>query len=572
MGELKEAVIRLKAEEGSAITSSQPITDDFTAVMAVQDVLQKLPYEAVMSINLDTQLRPISYSIISMGDNRTSLAPVDNVMKSALLANASSFILMHNHPSGSLQPSDDDCITTVRFAQAGQMMNIPMTDHIIVSPYSEAYYSFKANYRELIDLPKKFISIDPQQYALTRAVRETQRKYKNKQSHPTKSQSEQRNEFKMKIAQQFIDLLKDKGGNDSLHWVQEWKNLSVTMRNGATDHEYRGVNQFYLRMVAMSHGYHDQRWYTFKQVSGIKGAHVNKGEHGTAVEYWMAWKTDAEGKEKRYYSISEMSEYLKKHPEYQEAENNPFRLFPRYSIVFNAEQCTGIPKELDEEAGNKTVSQANLISEISKNLNVPITNDAESSYYSPVENRIHLPEAKMFFSNYAYNATALHELGHATGTENKLNRDGITKFNGFGTERYAYEELVAEITSAMMGCHLAGKDEDVDSFIKEHEKNHLAYVADWKKSIQKDPDYLINAVKEAETATNFLELNGGLMSLAEYNEKQRNHQMAESGMENESKYFSKKWLNIPETDGIFEIDHQEERNSEPEQSAGGIEL
>ncbi|MEE1334183.1 MAG: zincin-like metallopeptidase domain-containing protein, partial [Erysipelotrichaceae bacterium] len=151
-----------------------------------------------------------------------------------------------------------------------------------------------------------------------------------------------------------------------------------------------------------------------------------------------------------------------------------------------------------------------------------------------------------------------------SGEANKLNRDGITKFDSFGSERYAHEELVAEITSAMMSCHLAGKDEDVDSFIKEHEKNHLAYVASWKKAIKENPDYLLSAVKEAETATNFLELNGDLMSLDEYNDKQRKNQMVESGMENESKYFSKQWLNIAESNTTPDFDLEAERKEEPE--------
>lgn len=572
MGELKEAVIRLKADEGSTITTNEPIVDDYSAVRAVQDVLQQMPYEALMSINLDSQLRPINYSIAAIGDVRSSLAPVDNVMKSALLANASSFILIHNHPSGDVTPSNADCITTVRFAEAGKMMNIPLKDHIIISPYSEAYYSFQANYRQLIDLPENFINVDPKKQALNASVRETEKKYKSKKREPAKSQSEQRKEFKQKIAQQFIDLLNGKNGTDSLEWVQRWKNIPSSMRNGATDREYRGINQFFLSLIAMQKGYHDQRWYTFNQVSDIKGAHVNKGEHAAQVEYWMALKTDAEGKEKRYYRISEMHEYLKKHPELQEPDQNPFRLFARYSYVFNAEQCTGIPKEKDVEVVNSDVSQAELVSTISKNMNVPIRNGGNESAYSPVTNSINMPDPKMFISDYAYNATALHELGHASGAANKLNRDGITKFNGFGSERYAYEELVAEITSAMMSCHLAGKDEDADSFIKEHEKNHLAYVASWKESIQKNADYLLNAVKEAETATNFLELNGDLMSLDEYNDKQRKNQMVESGMENESKYFSRQWLNIAESTNTPDIAIETERTEEPEAKASGIEL
>lgn len=120
------------------------------------------------------------------------------------------------------------------------------------------------------------------------------------------------------------------------------------------------------------------------------------------------------------------------------------------------------------------------------------------------EDKVHLPLPSAFDSNYDYNSTALHELGHATGAANRLNRD---MGGGFGGEEYAKEELVAEITSAFMGVYLGDNSEATDNDLN----NHKAYVQSWISSIKEKPDVLFNAIKQAEVATQYMEEKGELI-------------------------------------------------------------
>ena len=107
---------------------------------------------------------------------------------------------------------------------------------------------------------------------------------------------------------------------------------------------------------------------------------------------------------------------------------------------------------------------------------------------------------------HAFNATALHELSHATGHSSRLDRDqGM-----FGTEAYAYEELVAEMSSCFMGFHLQTEPEP------RHIDNHKAYVQAWITAIREKPETLVRAIKDAQTAATFMDWKAGLISDKDY--------------------------------------------------------
>ena len=140
-------------------------------------------------------------------------------------------------------------------------------------------------------------------------------------------------------------------------------------------------------------------------------------------------------------------------------------------------------------------------------MGVSIEHGGANAYYNGSSDRIYLPLKEAFFSEYEYNATALHELSHATGAPERLNRK---QGNGFGSPEYAYEELVAEISSSFMGEHLQFEQ------TKEHIQNHIAYVQSWIQSIQNEPDILIRAIREAENAANLLEYHAGILTKEAY--------------------------------------------------------
>ena len=78
-----------------------------------------------------------------MGTLDASMVSPREVFKSSILSNAASFIAFHNHPSGSLQPSQEDRDVTRRLLECGDLLNIRMMDHIIVAGESARIYSFK---------------------------------------------------------------------------------------------------------------------------------------------------------------------------------------------------------------------------------------------------------------------------------------------------------------------------------------------------------------------------------------------------------------------------------------------
>ncbi len=149
-----------------------------------------------------------------------------------------------------------------------------------------------------------------------------------------------------------------------------------------------------------------------------------------------------------------------------------------------------------------------LIGKLSAGMGVEILTDGgDQAYYSPMQDKIHLPTPGSFQSEYAFNATALHELSHSTGHPNRLNRPQGALF---GTPQYAYEELVAEMCSCFMGVDL-----DVTA-TPQHLDNHKAYVQAWIQSIRDKPETLIRAIKDAQAAATYMDYKAGLITDMEY--------------------------------------------------------
>ena len=103
--------------------------------------------EYFVSVNLDAQGKPISYSVISAGDIHSVHFPIQSVFKTAILQNASSIIVCHNHPGGTLEASVEDLEATRMIASAGKILGIRLLDHFILTPYD--YLSMKERYSEV---------------------------------------------------------------------------------------------------------------------------------------------------------------------------------------------------------------------------------------------------------------------------------------------------------------------------------------------------------------------------------------------------------------------------------------
>lgn len=137
-------VAYIKLSKEYVMADDKPIRSPEDAVNAVAEVLKDLDREVVVVVTMKTNGSPINCSFVSVGTLNNSLVCPREVMKTAILSNAASIMLFHNHPSGGALPSIDDIRITDRISQACTLMGIELMDHIIIGAASKEWFSFKA--------------------------------------------------------------------------------------------------------------------------------------------------------------------------------------------------------------------------------------------------------------------------------------------------------------------------------------------------------------------------------------------------------------------------------------------
>jgi len=130
-------------------------------------MLEDYDREAFCIVNLRNDLSPINMNIVSTGTLNASLAHPREILKSSVLYNASAVMLFHNHPTGNLTPSREDTEITDRMNQLFTMIEIPLTNHIIVGN-DDRYYSFKEN--SLMQVPAQIYVAEPEKIHFTNFV------------------------------------------------------------------------------------------------------------------------------------------------------------------------------------------------------------------------------------------------------------------------------------------------------------------------------------------------------------------------------------------------------------------
>lgn len=162
MYELKQVSIRIRLSEAPSLYSTEPVSTPDDAVRVMAEALAEMDREYCCVINLDNKNRAINFNVVSIGDVNASIVPIQNAFKAAILSNATSLMLLHNHISGVPEPSGDDMLVTKRIIEAGKIMNIPVVDHLIVAGGSGRFYSFRENHPDMFNV------------TVTEAVREAQ--------------------------------------------------------------------------------------------------------------------------------------------------------------------------------------------------------------------------------------------------------------------------------------------------------------------------------------------------------------------------------------------------------------
>ena len=295
---------------------------------------------------------------------------------------------------------------------------------------------------------------------------------------------------------QLVDKVMETLEKGNLFWKQGWVS-SGAPESAITGKKYRGINNLFLSLMAMSENYEDNRWATFKQMEE-KGWTFKKDEEGhslakgkgASIEYYEM--RDKETKRRFDRSVldgmtaSEQQEYMDK---------NVYWLRKFYR-VFNCSLMDGVPaKEKPLIDINDRNERAEAILSYWDQNESKIVYGGSQAYYKASNDEVHLPKRADFKSMQEFYSTALHEIGHSTGHESRLNRDLSGRF---GSEDYAMEELRAEIASIFMEQDLGVEPSEGRL------QNNAAYIQSWKDEIKENPNALFTAIADADKIARYV--------------------------------------------------------------------
>jgi len=284
------------------------------------------------------------------------------------------------------------------------------------------------------------------------------------------------------VAEKIIEQLKE----GIAPWQKPWNSAGtdyVMPYNAVTGKSYKGLNSLYLHLFSP---YLDPRFATFKQAAA-EGWEIKKGSKGLMINFVKTHDLRKKLDEKGKSILDEKGKPVMINVKY----NNPI---VTKAWVFNAEQIKGIPplpiKEVNDIELWEKVARAEKIIKAS---GAKIEHVAgEEAYYTPLFDKIQMPDRKQFETADRYYSTLLHELGHWTGHHSRLNRELVNKF---GTPEYAREELRAEIASMMLGNELK---------IGHDPKQHIAYVDSWIKILTDTPYEIHSASADAQRIADYV--------------------------------------------------------------------
>lgn len=246
-------------------------------------------------------------------------------------------------------------------------------------------------------------------------------------------------------------------------WVKPWDSATCgAPYNPVSGTRYKGINFLYLTLIQEWKG-GSNSWLTYKQAQQL-GGQVRKGSKGTHIVYYkpLLVRDKVTGEETK---IPMLKSY----------------------VVFNASDVDGVsfetPKltEIDRDANCERFI---------KETRAKILHGGGRACYIPTIDEVHMPQAESFKSSADYYATMFHELGHWTGHESRLNRfkHGFDEELTGARAEYAFEELVAELSSAML-C---------SEYQVGGQLQHASYIASWLQALRNDKKFIFKAAAQAQ--------------------------------------------------------------------------
>ena len=269
---------------------------------------------------------------------------------------------------------------------------------------------------------------------------------------------------------------------------------------------YSGSNSFFLQLHTAAMGYQLPVYLTFKQAHNLK-AHVLKGEKAFPVVYWDMLVKDRDGRRvssDEYRAMTkeerqglEAIPFVKSFPVYNVAQTNLAEMQPeRMQKLLDRFK---VPELRDTEGMYAHAALDRMVQ--TQQWLCPIQADkrVDGAFYSPSQDRIVVPMKAQFNigsspeetyrGGMEYYSTMLHEMTHSTMTPERLNRETGGRF---GDPKYAKEELVAELTAAMIS-HSMGFDSKVTD-------NSAAYLDSWIGTLKQEPKFIVSVMADVNTA------------------------------------------------------------------------
>ncbi len=262
-------------------------------------------------------------------------------------------------------------------------------------------------------------------------------------------------------------------------WAQPWGTSAAKAplglpKNAATSRNYSGINVLILWGAVVEHGFPGQGWLTFRQALSL-GGNVRKGERGTTVVY--ADRFTPENEKKRARETGE------------EAQTIPF--LKRFT-VFNTAQCENLPEQAEALAPPAPPDLIEpKVDALIKATGVDFRIGGDRAYFDVLNNYVRVPPPQAFFEPINWSRTALHEVSHASGHRTRLDRD---LGGSFGSKRYFFEEVVAEISAAYT-CAALGIAPTV---------RHSDYIGAWIETMRADNRVIFRAASQASKAADWI--------------------------------------------------------------------
>lgn len=313
-----------------------------------------------------------------------------------------------------------------------------------------------------------------------------------------------------RFAEMMIERMEQMKDSD---WKQGWiggANGFAGLPQNVGGRNYSGSNSFFLQLHTAAKGYQLPVYLTFNQAHNLK-AHVLKGEKSFPVVYWDIMVKDKDGKKVSTDEYKAMSK--------EERKNLDVIPFVKAFPVYNVDQTNlreaqpervqklidkfKVPELRDTQGMYAHTALDRMIQEQSWLCPIQADKRENGAYYSPSRDIVVLPMKAQFNTGSTpeevyrdgmeFYSTMLHEMTHSTMTPERLNRE---MDGNFGDPKYAKEELVAELTAAMIG-HSMGFDSKVTD-------NSAAYLDSWISVLKKEPKFIVSIMSDVNKASDLI--------------------------------------------------------------------